>query len=85
MELDPKLAAIASAAFVRYGVSDRITLIEGPALETLPELSGQFDIIFIDANKCEYRQYMEIILDTGLLRASGLILADNGQPFYEID
>jgi predicted O-methyltransferase YrrM len=62
------------------GVLDRIDLQLGPALETLQKLNdggetGSFDLIFIDADKTNYRNYFEQSLQ--LVRAGGLIVVDN--------
>jgi predicted O-methyltransferase YrrM len=78
LEIDPKLIATALAAFEKYGITDRVKLIEGPAAETLKGLHGQFDIIFIDADKVGYKTYFDLILKEGLLSKDGIILTDNG-------
>lgn len=53
----------------------RIHLHFGDALQIIPELEGQFDVAFIDADKRIYDQYYEMILPR--IRPGGLILADN--------
>lgn len=62
-----------------YKISDRVTLIEGPAQNSIENLSGTFDIIFVDANKDGYEGYVKQILDKKLLSPSGLIMCDNGE------
>jgi caffeoyl-CoA O-methyltransferase len=57
------------------GVADRIEYRVGPALETLRELEGPFDIVFLDARKDEYADYYEAVLPK--LADGGTILADN--------
>jgi len=71
------MIAIALSAFTKYEVTNRVKLIEGPAAETLKTLRGEFDIIFIDADKPGYKNYLEIILDKGLLSKNGIIITDN--------
>src|SRR5271170_1813358 len=71
------MIAIALSAFTKYEVTNRVKLIEGPAAETLKTLRGEFDIIFIDADKPGYKKYLEIILDKGLLSKNGIIVTDN--------
>lgn len=59
----------------RAGVGDRIQVVNGPALEVLPTLSGPFDFAFIDALKPEYAGYLEHVLR--LLRPGGTVAVDN--------
>lgn len=71
---------IARRYWKEAGVSDRIELRVAPALETLDALvsegaSGQFDFVFIDADKREYWDYFERCVS--LLRPGGLIALDN--------
>jgi len=75
--MDPKMCAVALAAFTNYEVTNRVNLIEGPAQETLKQIRGEFDIIFIDADKPGYKKYLQIILDKGLLSKNGIIITDN--------
>ena len=57
------------------GVADRIDYRLGPAIDTLAGLEGPFDLVFIDADKENYRNYYEAVLPK--LAENGLILADN--------
>jgi caffeoyl-CoA O-methyltransferase len=57
------------------GVVDRIDYRLGPALETVGGLDGEFDLVFIDADKVNYVNYYEATLP--LLAASGLMVVDN--------
>jgi caffeoyl-CoA O-methyltransferase len=57
------------------GLADRIEVRLGPALETIAELDGPFDLVFIDADKTGYLDYYEAVLPK--LAAGGLIVADN--------
>lgn len=76
-ELDPERARMAAENFERAGVTERVDLRVGPALETLRGLTddGAYDLAFIDAEKTGYPGYYEECLR--LLRPGGLILLDN--------
>jgi predicted O-methyltransferase YrrM len=60
LERDPDRAAQARAYLEHAGVAERVELIEGDALETIPRLSGPFDLLFVDASKGEYERYIEL-------------------------
>jgi predicted O-methyltransferase YrrM len=79
-EIDQAIAAIAQRHWHRAGVTDKIGLRPGPALETLdailaPDGHGRFDMAFIDADKENLLAYYERC--HGLVRIGGLILIDN--------
>jgi predicted O-methyltransferase YrrM len=61
--------------FIKYGVSDKIELINGYAQNILPELNENFDIIFIDADKKGYPLYLDYAVNH--LCSGGMILVDN--------
>lgn len=81
LELDPKMIAASRTTFDKYKLHDRITLIEGPAQKSIEKLTGDFDIIFVDANKDGYEGYVNQILDKKLLAPKGFIMCDNGEWF----
>jgi predicted O-methyltransferase YrrM len=60
LERDPDRASQARAYLERAGVSERVEIVEGDALETLPGVDGPFDLLFVDATKGEYARYIEI-------------------------
>ncbi len=74
-EIDPERAAFAQRYFDRSPHGSKITLHVGPALETVDALDGDFDFVFIDADKPGYVDYYEAVLPR--LSAHGLIVADN--------
>jgi caffeoyl-CoA O-methyltransferase len=74
-ELDEEHAAVARRYIERAGLSDRITVHVGPALETVQRLDGPWDFVFIDADKEGYLDYYEAVLPK--LSEHGLIAADN--------
>jgi caffeoyl-CoA O-methyltransferase len=55
--------------------ADRIEVRVGPALETIAQLVGPFDLVFIDADKQGYAEYFELVLPK--LSPRGLIVVDN--------
>ncbi|MBN2473257.1 MAG: O-methyltransferase [Pirellulales bacterium] len=74
-ELDQGRAALARENFVKAGVADIVTVVEGNAHETLSRLKGPVDMVFIDAEKEGYLDYLEQVLP--LVRPGGLVLAHN--------
>jgi caffeoyl-CoA O-methyltransferase len=74
-ELDPERAAFAQRYFDRSPHGAKITLHVGPAIETVEQLDGSFDLVFIDADKEGYVDYYEAVLLR--LSPNGLIVADN--------
>ncbi len=74
-EVDATRAAFAQSWFDRSPHGSKITLHVGPATETLASLEGDFDLVFIDADKDGYVSYYEAVLPR--LTARGLIVADN--------
>jgi caffeoyl-CoA O-methyltransferase len=74
-EVDPERAAVAQRYFDRSPHGSRITLHLGPARETIERLDGEFDFVFIDADKEGYIGYYDAVLPR--LAERGLIVADN--------
>jgi len=74
-EIDPERARIARQNFKQAGVADRITLIEGDAHETVLQHDEPIDIVFLDADKPGYPDYLEKLLP--LVRPGGLVIAHN--------
>jgi predicted O-methyltransferase YrrM len=74
-EIDPDRAALAQANFRRAGVEHLVTIVKGDAHETVTRLKGPIDLLFIDADKPGYLDYLQKLLP--LVRPGGLIVADN--------
>jgi predicted O-methyltransferase YrrM len=74
-ELEEKHAEVAQRYIDEAGYADRITIHLGPAVETVERLEGEFDFVFIDADKPNYVNYYEAVLPR--LSERGLIAADN--------
>ena len=76
LEINDELEDLILEGFDRAGVSDKISLLIGDAKKTLERLkSGQYDMVYIDANKREYPEYYDLVFD--MVRPGGYILADN--------
>jgi len=87
LEIDPYLKGWLAECLTEFpSITKRHRIVIGPALDSFPTLKGEsFDMIFIDANKAEYKRYVELILEHGLLSPTGTIVADNvlynGYPY----
>ena len=79
LELVDKHAEVARSNIDRAGLGSVVEVVVGPAAESLQRMrdegSGPFDLIFIDADKTGYPQYLELSL--GLSRPGTVIVADN--------
>lgn len=82
LEIDPHHADVALRNFERAGVGHKVDIRVGPAAETLRQMASTneaaFDLIFIDADKGGYSEYLRLALP--LLRDGGLLLGDNTLP-----
>ncbi|HEV2236988.1 MAG TPA: O-methyltransferase, partial [Ktedonobacterales bacterium] len=84
LEISEQHAAVARASLARAGVADRAEVRVGAGADLLPGLEAEapFDLVFIDANKDGYPQYLEWALQ--LTRPGSIIVADNcvrgGEP-----
>ena len=76
VEPDAGRAATARALFREAGVSERIEIVEQPALAVIAALGDRrFDLVFIDAVKSEYAAYLEAVMPS--IRTGGIVVADN--------
>lgn len=76
-EYEPRHADVARESFHKAGLSERVEIHVGPAIENLAKIESQgpFDLVFIDADKESYPAYYEWAVKN--LRRGGVILADN--------
>lgn len=79
LEIDQQLANIAKKNIEKAGLSDRIEVITGDALEIIPTLNKyyRFDLVFIDAVKNQYLRYLKLVEENGLLNKKSVVVADN--------
>jgi predicted O-methyltransferase YrrM len=75
LEIDPARAGQARDFLSRAGVGERVEIVEGDARETIARLDGPFDLLFVDAAKDEYREYIE--LAEPKLSERALLVVDN--------
>jgi caffeoyl-CoA O-methyltransferase len=75
LEVDQHHAKVARGNIAAAGYESHVSVIEGPALRSLEELQGPFDLVFIDADKVSYDAYYEAVLPK--LAPHGLIVVDN--------
>lgn len=75
--IDPsdEMIAAAKGYFTRAGISERVQIEKGYALDVIPQLNETFDLVFIDAVKEEYQGYLDLSLPK--LRTGGVVLCDN--------
>jgi len=74
-EIDPDTAALARQNFAQAGVADLVTVVEGDGHVKAAELKGPIDLVFIDADKEGYPDYLEKTLP--LVRPGGIICVHN--------
>ena len=75
LEIDPGRAATAREHFQKAGVDRMVTVVEGDAHENVTRLQEPIDVLFIDADKEGYVDYLNKLLP--LVRPGGLVLAHN--------
>ena len=79
LERDPARVAQATDYLERAGVADRVRIVEGDANRTIGGLEGAFDMLFLDATKGEYRDYLELaepkLTDRALLVVDNLLMS----------
>jgi predicted O-methyltransferase YrrM len=75
LEYEPKHAEVARANLDRAGLSDRVEVLVGAALDSLPNVTGPFDLVFIDADKENNPSYLEWAVR--LTHPGSMIVVDN--------
>ena len=83
LEIDKNLANIAKKNIEKAGLSDKIKVINGDALEIIPKLNNnnnhyRFDLVFIDAVKNQYLVYLNLVEENDLMnKEAAIVIADN--------
>ena len=75
IEINVDAARVARANIDKFGLKDKINVIEGDAKEVLPTLDGSYDLIFIDASKGQYNVFFEHCMR--MLKTGGILVSDN--------
>ena len=75
IEIEDELEDFLRAHFDQSPVGHRITLHIGDCNDIVPTLGGDFDLVFIDANKRQYVDYFNLVIDH--VKPGGFIIADN--------
>jgi len=75
LEIDPKRAEDSRQNVAKVGLDKIVTVMQGDALQVIPTLKGEFDFIFIDANKPDYMKYLKAIEPK--LKKGAIVVADN--------
>jgi len=78
IEIDDQEAEIARRNIEEAEIKPEVKVIAGDALEIIPRLEGEFDMVFIDAAKNEYLDYLRLVEDK--IHEGSLIIADNVGP-----
>jgi predicted O-methyltransferase YrrM len=78
IEIDKNLANIARKNIDKAGLSNKIEVISDDAINVIPMLAGyKFDMVFLDAVKSEYLQYLRLIEQKNLMKEESIVVADN--------
>lgn len=75
IEYDPARAKVAADNIRKAGLADIVTVIPGDAFKEIPKLPGEFDFVFLDAWKRDYKRFLDLVFPR--LKSRGLFLAHN--------
>ncbi len=75
IEINDELEDIIREAYSREGISGKVNLLFGDALEIIPTLPHIYDLVYVDANKRQYPNYWNLVVER--VRSGGVIIADN--------
>lgn len=75
LEIEPRKIAMAHENIERAALRRTVTIVEGPGVDSLRALGGTFDLVFIDADKPQYMDYLREA--RRLLHPGSVIVADN--------
>jgi len=81
VEKNPEHARVTEQNVERAKLEDQIKVIKGDAMEILPKLPGPFDLVFLDAEKTQYLDYLKAVEDK--LHQGSVVVADNVGVFQD--
>ncbi|MBK23355.1 MAG: methyltransferase [Halobacteriovorax sp.] len=75
LDIDDELTPLSKKYWGQSPDGNKIKKVIGPALETIPNLEGSFDLVFIDADKQNYLNYLKMVIPR--LSEKGIVVVDN--------
>lgn len=81
IEIHVHEAEVAERNIQEAGIRANVEIIVGDALKLIPKLKGKFDLVFVDADKTEYLQYLKLVEDK--LHKGSVLVADNAGIFAD--
>ncbi len=75
IDINQELRSMVTSYFEKAGLSEKIVYHTGNAIEIIPTMDMAFDLVFIDADKENYSNYFDLVIDK--VRTGGYIIADN--------
>ncbi|WP_067522088.1 O-methyltransferase [Endozoicomonas ascidiicola] len=74
-ETNPRSISIGQEFFDRSEHGHKIKVLFGLALDTIPQISGKIDLVFLDADKKKYRHYLDLVLP--MMNSGGIVVIDD--------
>lgn len=75
IDINAEMDSINKKYFEKSGAADKIEKLTGNALELIPDIKHNFDLVFIDADKTNYANYYDMVFDK--VNTGGILIADN--------
>lgn len=75
IDINEELEEMAKKYIALAGITDRVQQMIGDARKIIPQIEEKFDLVFLDADKCSYSKYYDLVFEK--LNIGGYIIADN--------
>jgi caffeoyl-CoA O-methyltransferase len=91
LDIDPFLKGWVEETVTKFPGGNKLKVVVGPAIDSMLKLpvADKFDLVFVDANKSEYKRYLEILLERDFLAEDAIVIVDNtlynGLPYLPGD